>query len=84
MTVALAAVVGLHWGQTTRFVAGMAASGRASAAPATPVTPAALTGPCPTDPLAPARTPRLEIDTQPDATGRPARYGTPPAYRLNR
>lgn len=78
MTVALAAVVGLHWAQTKRLVAGMAeSSSHASvAAAATPVAPAAPTGPCPTDPLAPARTPRLEIDTRPDAAGHAARYGT--------
>ena len=36
---------------------------------------AAATQACRTDPLAPAVTPRVEIDTHPDASGRAVRYG---------
>ena len=46
----------------------------ASASP--PAARPAPTGPCPTDPLAPAVTPTLAISSAPDADGRPARYGT--------
>jgi peptidoglycan/xylan/chitin deacetylase (PgdA/CDA1 family) len=54
------------------FAAGLAAGLGLAVAPAF----AAPTGPlCRTDPLAPAVTPRVEIDATPDASGRPARFG---------
>jgi peptidoglycan/xylan/chitin deacetylase (PgdA/CDA1 family) len=49
----------------------------ASASPSKPANPSVLspTAVCPTDPLAPAVTPRVAFDNRPDAAGLAARYG---------